>query len=54
MGMAADTLHVPLGNWEKLSRDFALSDLVEAGLNNRIDLLVALKRARNLLPGNIN
>ena len=43
MGMAADTLHVPLGNWEKLSRDFALSDLVEAGLNNRIDLLVAQK-----------
>ena len=25
--MSADTLHIPLGNWEELSRDFALSDL---------------------------
>ena len=43
MGMSADTLHIPLGNWEELSRDFALSDLVKAGLDNRIDLLVAQK-----------
>lgn len=41
--MSADTLHIPLGNWEELSRDFALSDLVKAGLDNRIDLLVAQK-----------
>ena len=50
--MSADTLHIPLGNWEELSRDFALSDLVKAGLDNRIDLLVAQKVLK-LLPGNI-
>lgn len=43
MGLVADTLHIPLGNWEDLRRDFALSDLVKVGLDNRIDLLAAQK-----------
>lgn len=43
MGATADTLNIPLGNWEELSRDFALAELIKVGLDNRIDLLVAQK-----------
>ena len=43
MGATADTLNIPLGNWEELSRDFALAELISAGLDNRIDLLAAQK-----------
>lgn len=43
MGVAADTLHIPFGNWDELSREFDLSELVKVGLNNRIDLLAAQK-----------
>lgn len=43
MGVAADTLHIPFGNWDELSREFDLSELVKAGLNNRIDLLAVQK-----------
>ena len=43
MGATADTLNIPLGDWEELSRDFALAELISAGLDNRIDLLAAQK-----------
>lgn len=43
MGATADTLNIPLGDWEELSRDFALAELIKVGLDNRIDLLVAQK-----------
>lgn len=43
MGATADTLNMPLGDWEELSRDFALAELISAGLDNRIDLLAAQK-----------
>lgn len=43
MGVAADTLHIPFGNWDELSREFDLPELVKAGLNNRIDLLAVQK-----------
>lgn len=43
MGVAADTLHIPFGNWDELSREFDLPELVKAGLNNRIDLLAVRK-----------
>ncbi|ADV43291.1 TolC family protein [Bacteroides helcogenes] len=43
MGMAADTLSVPLENWGNQERDFALASLLELGKANRIDLLVASK-----------
>lgn len=43
MGVAADTLHIPFGNWDELSREFDLSELVKVGLNNRIDLLAVQK-----------
>lgn len=43
MGVAADTLHIPFGNWDELSREFDLPELVKVGLNNRIDLLAVQK-----------
>lgn len=43
MGVAADTLHIPFGNWDELSREFDLPELVKVGLVNRIDLLAAQK-----------
>lgn len=43
MGMTADTLHIPLGHWDELSREFVLPELIKVGLDNRIDLLVAQK-----------
>lgn len=43
MGVTADTLHIPFGNWEELNREFMLSELIKVGLDNRIDLLAAQK-----------
>lgn len=43
MGMTADTLHIPLGNWDELNREFVLPELIKVGLGNRIDLLAAQK-----------
>ena len=45
MGVTADTLHIPFGNWEELNREFMLSELIKVGLDNRIDLLAAQKSA---------
>lgn len=53
MGMAADTLYIPLGNWDELNREFYLSELIKVGLDNRIDLFTAQK-TRKLLPVHIN
>ena len=43
MGVNTDTLHIPAGSWDKLSRDFELGDLIKLGLNNRMDLYIAQK-----------
>lgn len=43
MGMTADTLHIPFGNWDELNREFVLPELIKVGLDNRIDLLAAQK-----------
>lgn len=43
MGMPADTLNIPQGNWDNLKRDFTLSQLLEIGLNERLELLAASK-----------
>ena len=43
MGMAADTLYIPLGHWDELNREFYLSELIKVGLDNRIDLFTAQK-----------
>ena len=43
MGMAADTLYIPLGNWDEFNREFYLSELIKVGLDNRIDLFMAQK-----------
>lgn len=43
MGVTADTLHIPFGNWEELNRGFILPELIKVGLDNRIDLFAAQK-----------
>jgi len=43
MGVTVDTFHIPLGNWDKLSRDFNLNDLIKMSLSNRIDFYIARK-----------
>lgn len=43
MGVNTDTLHIPAGSWDTLSRDFELGDLIKLGLNNRMDLYIAQK-----------
>lgn len=43
MGVTVDSLHIPLGNWDELNRDFDFADLIKIGLNNRIDLFLARK-----------
>lgn len=43
MGMTADTLNIPHGNWDKLQRDFTLPELLESGQNGRLDLMAASK-----------
>lgn len=43
MGMTADTLNIPHGNWDKLQRDFTLPELLEIGQNGRLDLMAASK-----------
>lgn len=43
MGATTDTLHLPVGNWDALDRDFSLAELIRGGLENRIDLLASRK-----------
>ncbi len=43
MGLPVDTLMEPVGTWEALSRDFQLTELVQWGLERRIDLIAARK-----------
>lgn len=43
MGRLSDTLSIPLGQWDKLDREYFISDLLSAGLTNRIDLFIANK-----------
>lgn len=43
MGMTADTLNVPVGNWNDLNRHLVLSELIAAASDNRIDLMAARK-----------
>lgn len=43
MGVAADTLHIPFGNWDELSHEYVLPELIKVGLDNRIDLFAAQK-----------
>lgn len=43
MGQSVDTLHLPQGDWNHLSYDFTLQELLQTGLQHRIDLLAANK-----------
>lgn len=43
MGQGSEKLYTPEGEWIKLHNDYALSDLITLGLNNRIDLVIADK-----------
>lgn len=43
MGATSDTLYTPTGTWDKLVRDYKLADLIQSGLNNRIDLIASQK-----------
>lgn len=43
MGTTTDTLNVPVGNWDKLVRDFDLPELINTGMENRIDLIASQK-----------
>lgn len=43
MGATTDTLHLPVGSWDALDRDFSLAELIRGGLENRIDLLASRK-----------
>ncbi len=43
MGVTADTLNIPQGNWDKLERSFTLPELLEIALDKRLDLMAASK-----------
>lgn len=43
MGATADTLNIPQGSWDKLKRDFTLAELLETGMDERLDILAASK-----------
>ena len=40
-GVTADTLHMPAGSWDTLNREFRLANLIQEGLEHRIDLLAS-------------
>ncbi len=43
MGKTAETLNIPSGKWDSLDREYLLSELIETGLMNRVDLVAANK-----------
>lgn len=45
MGVAADTLNIPDGNWDSLDRNFSLDTLLETGMNNNLQLTEAARNA---------
>ncbi|MFT4222047.1 TolC family protein [Dysgonomonas sp.] len=45
MGMAVDTLNIPVGKWNSMKRDFVLSELINTASRNRIDLMVTHKNS---------
>ena len=52
MGKTIDTLNIPIGEWNNLSRDYMLSNLITIAADNRADLMAAKKNnevASNLL-----
>lgn len=44
MGHSTDTLSMPVGSWDSLSREYILSDLIASGLTRRLDLVAASKK----------
>lgn len=49
MGKSSDILKIPSGKWDKLNREYRLSELVSEGLTNRVDLLTAHKNVEVLI-----
>ena len=43
MGANADTLNIPTGDWGNVKRDFTLPYLMDMGMENRVDLMMATK-----------
>lgn len=41
MGVNADTLNIPAGNWDSLSRDFTLEELLETGIKENLNIVAA-------------